>query len=423
MIKKILLFLFIYLQFLTLNLNAQQCAAFFDDFESNSILPHWTGTSNSFYTTDIDIASGTYSLETNMNSASPLTLYDGMETFFTPTSPSAISYYIKTNNTSTTGAATIIIGDSSTYSGGNSGMYFVNYFNGNLRVIGSSIYMHPASNNTWYLLEYKNIDWTTQSSDLYINGQLIFSNFGFRNYFSDICKIILSNGTFNSSGSTYSAWDDIYIGGSSITAYKYDTICSGDSYTFPDGNIQTSIIASTSDTSILTASNFCDSIIITYLQITQVDTSVTQNGIELSANTIGATYQWVDCNNNFTSIASQNNPTFTATTNGSYAVIIAENNCIDTSSCHLVSTVGIDFGSLNNLLLYPNPSIEKININLGKTYKDINLTIRDIHGKQVRSISYSNSNFLVLSLKEPAGIYFLDIIADKAHKMYKFVIH
>jgi len=406
-----------------LNINAQICSAFFDDFESNSILPHWTGATNSFYTTDIDIATGTYSLETNMNSAFPLTLYDGMETFFTPSQPSSISYWVKTNNTSTTGAATIIIGDSNTYSGGNAGMYFVNYFSGSLRVIGDTTIMFPASNNTWYFLEYKNIDWFAQSSELYINGQLISSNFGFRNYFINICKIILSNGTFNSSGSTYSTWDDIYIGGSSITTNKYDTICSGDSYTFPDGTTQQSITTSTTNTSVLTASNFCDSIVITSLQVTQVDTSVSQNGIELSANTIGATYQWVDCDNSFASIPNQNNSSFTAISNGNYAVVIAENNCIDTSSCYQISTVGFNLNSLKDLLLFPNPSTDKININLGKTYHDINLTITDIQGKQIRSISYSDSEFIVLSLNEPAGIYFLNITADGLHKICKFINH
>ena len=424
MIKKTLLFLIIYLLFSPVILNSQQCAVFYDDFESNSILSHWTGATNSFYTTNIDIASGTYSLETNMNSAFPLTLYDGMETYFTPSQPSFISYWIKTSNTNTTGAATIIIGDSNTYSGGNTGMYFVNYFSGNLRIIGNTTYSHPALNNTWYFVEYKNIDWFSQSSDLYINGQLIASNFGFRNYFASVSKIILSNGTFNASGTTYSAWDDILIGGSISTTYVNDTICSGTDYTFPDGTTQQSINSSITDTSIVTASNFCDSIIITSLTVNQVDTSVSQNGIVLTANSSIANFiQWVDCDNNFNLLPNQNNSSFTATSNGNYAVIISENNCIDTSSCYLVNTVGTHFISSNNLILFPNPSKDLINIRFVKSYQNINLTINDINGRLISSIEKYDCDFITIELNEAPGIYFLNINTDGSNQRHKFVIH
>jgi|GEM_PF-6771344 len=424
MIKKILLFLIIYLLFSPVNLSAQQCAVFYDDFESNSILAHWTGATNSFYSTNIDIASGTYSLETNMNSAFPLTLYDGMEVNFTSSQPSTISYWIKTNNTSTTGAATIIIGDVNTYSGGNTGMYFVNYFNGSLRIIGNTTYLHAASNNAWYFVEYKNIDWFSQSSDLYIDGQLITSNFGFRNYFASISKIILSNGTFNANGTTYSAWDDIYIGGSITTTYVNDTICSGTDYTYPDGTTQQDITASTTDTSIITAANFCDSIIITSLTVNQVDTSVSQNSTLLTANNSGASfYQWVDCDNNFTLLPSQNNTSFTATNNGTYAVIITENNCIDTSSCYLVNTVGTHFISSNNLILFPNPSKDLINIRFVKSYQNINLTINDLNGRLISSIEKHDCDFIKIELNETPGIYFLNINTDGSNQRHKFVIH
>jgi len=424
MIKKILLFLIIYLLFSPVNLSAQQCAVFYDDFESNSILAHWTGATNSFYSTNIDIASGTYSLETNMNSAFPLTLYDGMEVNFTSSQPSTISYWIKTNNTSTTGAATIIIGDVNTYSGGNTGMYFVNYFNGSLRIIGNTTYLHAASNNAWYFVEYKNIDWFSQSSDLYIDGQLITSNFGFRNYFASISKIILSNGTFNANGTTYSAWDDIYIGGSITTTYVNDTICSGTDYTYPDGTTQQDITASTTDTSIITAANFCDSIIITSLTVNQVDTSVSQNSTLLTANNSGASfYQWVDCDNNFTLLPSQNNTSFTATNNGTYAVIITENNCIDTSSCYLVNTVGTHFISSNNLILFPNPSKDLINIRFVKSYQNINLTINDLNGRLISSIEKKDCDFIKIELNETPGIYFLNINTDGSNQRHKFVIH
>jgi len=59
-----------------------------------------------------------------------------------------------------------------------------------------------------------------------------------------------------------------------------------------------------------------------------IDTTLSLNDNTLMANQSGATYQWLDCNNNFAEIAGATNQTFTATQNGSYAVEITLNNCI-----------------------------------------------------------------------------------------------
>ena len=41
-----------------------------------------------------------------------------------------------------------------------------------------------------------------------------------------------------------------------------------------------------------------------------------------------------------------------ATNNGNYAVIVTENNCTDTSGCYIVNTVGTNFISSNDLIIY-----------------------------------------------------------------------
>ena len=79
------------------------------------------------------------------------------------------------------------------------------------------------------------------------------------------------------------------------------------------------------------------------------DTTVNQNQALLTAVQNGATYQWVDCSNNFGPIPGATNQSYTkATANGSYAVIITANGCTDTSACHNVTTVGINDYSASN---------------------------------------------------------------------------
>lgn len=50
----------------------------------------------------------------------------------------------------------------------------------------------------------------------------------------------------------------------------------------------------------------------------------------------------VDCNASFAQIAGITNQTFSATSNGSYAVIVSDDICTETSSCLNVTTMAID---------------------------------------------------------------------------------
>ena len=64
-----------------------------------------------------------------------------------------------------------------------------------------------------------------------------------------------------------------------------------------------------------------------------VNTSVTQNGSMLTANASGAAYEWLNCNGNIL-VQGETAQSFTATSTGSYAVIVTQNGCADTSSCY-----------------------------------------------------------------------------------------
>jgi len=140
------------------------------------------------------------------------------------------------------------------------------------------------------------------------------------------------------------------------------------------------------------------------------DVTVSQSGIALTAQNVnvGITYQWVDCNNSFAALSGETNQTFTATNNGSYAVIINENGCADTSTCYNVTSVGIienDFG--NKLIIYPNPTNGNFSIDLGENLKTVMITLTDLLGKVIWCKSYNNSQLLNLKLEESAGVYLL----------------
>lgn len=74
------------------------------------------------------------------------------------------------------------------------------------------------------------------------------------------------------------------------------------------------------------------------------------------------------------------------------------------------SALGIIPNSFTNqMLIYPNPTREKITIDLGKTYLDINLTVRNTLGQAVFTQFYETAYKIPLELKIIPGIYLIEV--------------
>lgn len=129
--------------------------------------------------------------------------------------------------------------------------------------------------------------------------------------------------------------------------------------------------------------------------VNYVDTSVIQTGTTLTTNLINAAYQWVDCKNGYTSIPGQQSHTFTATSNGSYAVIITHNGCTDTSSCYDVTGISIMEPVLQKILkIYPNPSSGIITLETSD---------------RATLLVYNNTGMLIHSQEIPVGTQILNL--------------
>lgn len=185
------------------------------------------------------------------------------------------------------------------------------------------------------------------------------------------------------------------------------TVTACDSYTAPDGQIYTT---SGIKTAIIPNAAGCDSTITINLTVNTVDVSVSQNGIILTANATAEFYQWLDCNNGNSIINGETSQSFTATQNGSYAVIVTQNGCTDTSACYSVTTVGILENSFNNdIRVFPNPTSGILKIDLGETFSELIVSIIDVNGKLIKQLTFKNTNFFELNLDVQSGIYLLTI--------------
>jgi hypothetical protein len=186
-----------------------------------------------------------------------------------------------------------------------------------------------------------------------------------------------------------------------------DAITSCNPYTWINNKTYTA--SNSTATHLLTSTAGCDSLVTLDLTIDTLTLAVTQAGISLSANQSGVSYQWLNCSA-MTPIVGATGQTYSATVNGDYAVIINNNGCSDTSNCYNVTSVGLvqdDFG--NELLISPNPTNGNFSIDLGKHYNSVTVIIADLHGKQIQSKVYKNSQLLDFTLKQPAGVYILMI--------------
>ena len=116
-----------------------------------------------------------------------------------------------------------------------------------------------------------------------------------------------------------------------------------------------------------------------------------------------------NCDNNFAPIAGETNQSFTATSSGSYAVEVTQNNCTDTSDCEAVTVVGLQETKKSELLLYPNPTTGILTIEEVEGMA----SIYDIYGRRVLT---TKTNTLDIS-NAAMGIYFVRVL-DEQGKVY-----
>ena len=314
--KKLTTILFIFL--LTPSIIAQ-CVLYEDDFETGTIGSNWTGQTNLFQIDSTNPGSGNYNITSNADFTS---LLNGISFDFPDFNPSIFTFKVMSSNTNLTGSSTIILGNNLTNfnitSNGNTGLFFINFFNNNLRIIGDTTIFHTALNNTWYEVLFDDFNWLNQTADLYIDGTLICQDLGFRHNMSSVSKIILNGGTFNNNNFTYSSWDMIQVGSTPTITNIDTTICYGESYTFPDGHMINNITNDTNYTSILTGPGICDIITNTVIQSHQNQFQFTndtifhctnQNGnsMTIQADSNYLSYLWSDSStlSNYTSNFNQ----------------------------------------------------------------------------------------------------------------------
>jgi hypothetical protein len=227
---------------------------------------------------------------------------------------------------------------------------------------------------------------------------------------------------------------DTIICSGSANLYSIALVAGASSYSWnlPSGWIGSSVtdsivvIANSTGGNIsVTANNVCGTSIAEMLpvMISVVDTSVSIAGATLTANATGSAYQWLNCTGTLT-IPGETNQIFTASSNGNYAVVVAQNGCIDTSSCYLINNVGIGESWDGQIIgIYPNPSNGKLYLMVNKPETEIlSLQIYNELGQKVLVCNNIAQQMLIDISNESNGIYLLNLETNHGRLLKKIVI-
>lgn len=150
------------------------------------------------------------------------------------------------------------------------------------------------------------------------------------------------------------------------------------------------------------------------------DLSTSVSGTTITATQTGVSYSWWNCATE-QHIQGATSQSFTPTANGSYAVIIVNGTCSDTSACVVISTVGVsEVDNNSNIKIYPNPATELLTIQVADLLNGETFTIVDQNGRIVKSgkLIVGETNINIKDLMN--GLYILKI-GEKESQNFKVI--
>ncbi len=156
-----------------------------------------------------------------------------------------------------------------------------------------------------------------------------------------------------------------------------------------------------------------------HVSVIEVNDSVIQSGVVLSADASGAAYQWYDCAT-WTMISGATSQTYTPTANGSYAVVVTENGCSDTSECMAVSTVGLEEVFAAAVSVNPNPTNGQVKVHCDQV-KAREIILMNAQGEVLETHVPNGSETTIDLGNYASGVYLIRISTDAGTVLKKII--
>ncbi|MEQ8908016.1 MAG: T9SS type A sorting domain-containing protein [Vicingaceae bacterium] len=166
----------------------------------------------------------------------------------------------------------------------------------------------------------------------------------------------------------------------------------------------------------------CDSIITINLSLNQLGTSISRTDSSLFVAAVqNVSYQWLDCNNNYSPIQGATSAIFVPTQNGSYAVEVSQGTCMDTSTCQQILSVGLneDYNT-QKISVYPNPNQGQFFLDGIQKYPQARVSVYRSNGQLLSSQQASQNQSFEIDGSD--SIYFLIIDLGNGQTIRKKII-
>jgi hypothetical protein len=166
----------------------------------------------------------------------------------------------------------------------------------------------------------------------------------------------------------------------------------------------------------ITGSNGCTDTDAIQVTVNALPTVVATDNLDatITAST-GTTYKWIDCATNLP-IAGATAQTYTVTANGSYAVIVNNGTCEDTSDCVVIDYIGIKEISQDVITVFPNPTRDFVTVNM--TAANATIEVVDAQGKILQTSIVENGGTLSLASYE-TGMYIFRITTENGTSIHR----
>lgn len=149
-----------------------------------------------------------------------------------------------------------------------------------------------------------------------------------------------------------------------------------------------------------------------------LDTSLSASGTTITSNATAVQYQWIDCANGNTPIVGANMQQFTAVTPGSFAVIVSNGACADTSSCRMIEPLGVLHHDEVSFRVYPNPSSTTFNLAATQS-EEVQLELTNQLGQTLwrREVLFIAGE--PFEIDTPNGLHFIRITTGNTQHYFK----
>ncbi|HEX8517111.1 MAG TPA: T9SS type A sorting domain-containing protein [Bacteroidia bacterium] len=171
-----------------------------------------------------------------------------------------------------------------------------------------------------------------------------------------------------------------------------------------------------------TDTNGCTATASTNIIVNTPDPSFNSSGAILSAVQSGAIYQWYNCDSNLI-INNETNQNYNVTGSGTYALIINQGGCVDTSTCLNVTLTGneLELHESSYFLIYPNPASNSTRISFNEQ-EATKFELMNSQGCRIYEVLSPVEYLIINTTAFPPGVYYARLITKKSSVTQKLII-